>query len=123
MIYPFPILLAVAVPIKLIVFGWFRQYQGWWRYVGISDLMDIAKGAVVSAILLMVLWYMHCNGLINTYRWMHGHKIQAQYDDLSRQMDSLRDQLLANPDESLSRSGDRSTNAESIFRDCWIWRM
>ena len=56
-IYPFPILLAFFVPIKLIVFGQFRQYSGWWRYVGLSDLFQIAKASLVSSIVLMLLWY------------------------------------------------------------------
>jgi FlaA1/EpsC-like NDP-sugar epimerase len=113
LVYPFPILLAVAVPIKLVVFGWFGQFRGWWRYVGIADLVDIAKGSVVSAILIMSLWYMHCNGVIDSYRWMNGAKFQAQYDDLNKQMDSLRDQLLSNPNESLSLER-RSINEHRI---------
>ena len=28
-IYQFPILLCLSIPIKLIVFAWFKQYQGW----------------------------------------------------------------------------------------------
>ncbi|MHC4855188.1 MAG: hypothetical protein ACYS72_02155, partial [Planctomycetota bacterium] len=47
-VYQLPILLMAVVPIKLLVFGWFRQYHGWWRYVGLSDLMQIAKSALVS---------------------------------------------------------------------------
>lgn len=56
-IYQFPILLAFFIPVKLIVFGWFRQYSGWWRYVGLSDLLQIAKASLVSSILLMSIWY------------------------------------------------------------------
>lgn len=103
MVFPFPILLLVALPIKLVIFGWFRQYRGWWRYVGITDLMDIAKAAVLSAFLILALWYMHCNRMFPSYRWMKGDKIQAQYDDLNRQLESLRQQLVANPDEALVR--------------------
>lgn len=56
-IYPFPILLAFILPVKLFVFGHFHQYNGWWRYVGLSDLMQIAKASLVSGIILMMLWY------------------------------------------------------------------
>ena len=119
MVYPFPILLAVVVPIKLAVFGWFGQFRGWWRYVGISDLVDIAKGSVVSAILIMALWYMHCNGLLNSYRWMNGPKLQAHYDDLNKQINSLRDQMLANPEEPLSRQrrsiNERRANLQGLL--------
>jgi FlaA1/EpsC-like NDP-sugar epimerase len=56
-IYQFPILLVFTLPIKLVIFGQFRQYSGWWRYVGLSDLLQIGKASLVSSILLMVLWY------------------------------------------------------------------
>lgn len=53
---PFLFLLPFAIPIKVIVFGRFGQYQGWWRYVGISDLILIAKASLLSTIVLMVFW-------------------------------------------------------------------
>lgn len=56
-IYPFPILLAFVLPIKLIVFAYFKQYRGWWRYVGVSDLLKIAKASLISAIILIAGWY------------------------------------------------------------------
>lgn len=56
-VYPLPILLAAVLPVKLIVFGRFRQYSGWWRYVGLMDLIQIAKASLVSSIVLMGLWY------------------------------------------------------------------
>ena len=55
-VYQLPILLLAVVPIKLFVFAWFRQYHGWWRYVGLSDLLQIAKAALVSAIVLIIVW-------------------------------------------------------------------
>jgi len=55
--YPFPILFVFVLLVKLVVFGFFRQYSGWWRYVGLSDLMQIAKASLASGIVLMVLWY------------------------------------------------------------------
>lgn len=56
-VYPFPLLLAVVLPIKFLVFGWFDQYRGWWRYVGLLDLLQIAKASLLSTVILMVLWY------------------------------------------------------------------
>ena len=56
MVGPFPLLLLIALPIKLLVFGWYGQYRGWWRYVGIADLIQIAKASLFSTIILMVLW-------------------------------------------------------------------
>jgi FlaA1/EpsC-like NDP-sugar epimerase len=55
--YPFLILLAAILPVKLAVFAYFKQYRGWWRYVGVSDLLGIAKASLVCTILLVALWY------------------------------------------------------------------
>lgn len=55
--YQFPILLGIMLPIKLIVFAHYKQYQGWWRYVGLNDLFQIAKASLISTILLVVIWY------------------------------------------------------------------
>ncbi len=51
-----PILLFFLL-IKLPVFGLFKQYQGWWRYVGISDLRDIVHASVLSTFLIVILWF------------------------------------------------------------------
>lgn len=53
----YPRLFVFFVIVKLIVFGYFRQYQGWWRFVGISDLLAIVKASLVSALILVVLWF------------------------------------------------------------------
>jgi FlaA1/EpsC-like NDP-sugar epimerase len=55
--YQYPMLLACMLPIKLIVFGLFKQYRGWWRYVGISDLIQIVRAALVSTIIIVALWF------------------------------------------------------------------
>ena len=54
--YQYPILLLFMLPVKLIVFGLFKQYHGWWRYVGISDLIQIVRASLVSTIIIVVLW-------------------------------------------------------------------
>jgi len=56
-IYPFPLFLLFSLSIKLIVFGRFGQYRGWWRYVGISDLIGIAKASFASTLILFGLWW------------------------------------------------------------------
>jgi FlaA1/EpsC-like NDP-sugar epimerase len=53
----YPILLLFFVAIKLVVFGLFKQYRGWWRYVGISDLLSILRASLVSTFIIIVLWY------------------------------------------------------------------
>ncbi len=61
----FPTLFLVWLPITLVVklpvFGLFRQYQGWWRYVGITDLLSIIKASHISAFILVVAWYLAIN--------------------------------------------------------------
>jgi len=53
--------LMIMIFIKLIVFGFLKQYQGWWRYVSVADLLSIIKGSYVSLLLLAVLWYVLVN--------------------------------------------------------------
>ncbi len=53
----YPLLLLFFVIIKLIIFGLFRQYRGWWRYVGISEITEILRAALVSTVVILVLWY------------------------------------------------------------------
>ena len=54
--YQYLPMLLLALPVKLIVFGLLKQYRGWWRYVGISDLMAIAKASLLSTFLIVILW-------------------------------------------------------------------
>ena len=53
----YPPLLLLFVIIKVLVFGFFKQYRGWWRYVGISDLIGILRASLVSTLLIVALWY------------------------------------------------------------------
>ncbi|MHC4068882.1 MAG: polysaccharide biosynthesis protein [Planctomycetota bacterium] len=50
-------LLAFFLIVKFIVFGFFRQYRGWWRYVGISDLLGILRASFVSTTIIVALWW------------------------------------------------------------------
>jgi len=54
-LYP-PILMFFLI-VKLPVFGLFKQYRGWWRYVGISDLLGIFGASLVSTFIIVVLWF------------------------------------------------------------------
>jgi FlaA1/EpsC-like NDP-sugar epimerase len=45
----FLVTLPLILVIKLPVFYYFRLFSGWWRYVGMSDLLDIIRAAAVSA--------------------------------------------------------------------------
>jgi len=53
--YPFLLLLTLLV--KLPVFGIFKQYRGWWRYVSISDLLGILRASLVSTLILVAIWF------------------------------------------------------------------
>ena len=53
----YPLLLLFFIIIKLLVFGLFKQYRGWWRYVGISDLTGIIGASVLSTLIIVVLWF------------------------------------------------------------------
>ena len=53
----YPLLLLFFIIIKLVVFGLFKQYRGWWRYVGISDLIGIIGASVLSTVIIVVLWF------------------------------------------------------------------
>ena len=53
----YPALVLFCLVIKLVIFGLFKQYRGWWRYVGISDLLGIVRASLVSTMAVMVLWY------------------------------------------------------------------
>ncbi|MDO8303883.1 MAG: hypothetical protein Q7T18_11635, partial [Sedimentisphaerales bacterium] len=56
LVYQYPQLLVAFLFVKMTVFGLFKKFRGWWRYVGISDLINIGKAALVSTIVIVVLW-------------------------------------------------------------------
>ena len=82
MLYPLPILLAAALPIKLLIFGRFQQYRGWWQYVGMSDLIQIAKASFASTIVLMLLWF--------SYSWFGWYIIP---ESLTQEVQQKKNQL------------------------------
>ncbi|HSV27730.1 MAG TPA: hypothetical protein VLH60_07540, partial [Sedimentisphaerales bacterium] len=53
----FPQVLLFVMLIKLIVFGLLRQYTGWWRYVGITDLLGIARASLLSTVVIVLLYF------------------------------------------------------------------
>ena len=53
----YPLLLLFCIIIKLVIFGLLKQYRGWWRYVGISDLTGILGASLGSTAIIFVLWY------------------------------------------------------------------
>jgi len=57
----YPLLLLFFIAIKLVVFAFFKQYRGWWRYVGISDLLGILRASLVSTLIIVALWVAFMN--------------------------------------------------------------
>jgi FlaA1/EpsC-like NDP-sugar epimerase len=57
----YPTLLLFFLVVKLPVFGLFKQYRGWWRYVGISDLHGILWASFVSTLIIFSLWFITAN--------------------------------------------------------------
>jgi FlaA1/EpsC-like NDP-sugar epimerase len=53
----YPTLLLFFLIVKLPVFAFFKQYRGWWRYVGISDLRGILQASLTSTLIIVVLWF------------------------------------------------------------------
>ena len=49
--------LPVFLVVKLIAFFYFRLFRGWWRYIGMSDLLDIIKAALSSAVVIFGILY------------------------------------------------------------------
>jgi len=49
--------LPIVLGIKLLAFFYFQLFRGWWRYVGMSDLLDIIKAAFSSSVLLCGVIY------------------------------------------------------------------
>src|SRR5579864_4272612 len=45
-----------VIAIKLLVFYRFGLLRGWWRYVGMSDLLDIASASLVAAVMMFGLF-------------------------------------------------------------------
>lgn len=42
---------AILILIRLGVFAWFNLFRGWWRYTGVSDVVDIVKAVAVGSLL------------------------------------------------------------------------
>ena len=48
-------LLPAVIAAKLLAFYAFRLFQGWWKYVGVSDLIDIAKASSLGTVFVIGL--------------------------------------------------------------------
>src|SRR5204862_3417853 len=49
--------LPVAVGLQLAIGLFFSFYRGWWRYVGIADVVRLVFGLSAGVLLLVTVWY------------------------------------------------------------------
>jgi FlaA1/EpsC-like NDP-sugar epimerase len=66
----YPLLLFFFIIVKLPVFGLFKQYRGWWRYVGISDLTGITAASLASTAVIVALWFTVLNTTALRRNWL-----------------------------------------------------
>jgi FlaA1/EpsC-like NDP-sugar epimerase len=50
-------LLMFVLLVKVIVFGYFRLYAGWWQYVSIQDLIETFKASHLSTFIILICVY------------------------------------------------------------------
>ena len=60
--HSFVLLLIFVLVVKLMVFGYFRLYAGWWQYVSIQELVETFKASHISTLIILVGVYV-CRGL------------------------------------------------------------
>jgi FlaA1/EpsC-like NDP-sugar epimerase len=53
----FPLVLLFVMIIKLAAFGLLNQYRGWWRYVGVFDLLGIVRASLVSTMVIVAAYF------------------------------------------------------------------
>ncbi len=49
--------LLITLAVKLVVFGLFHQYGGWWKYASVNDLFTIMICSHISAVVLVAGWF------------------------------------------------------------------
>ena len=49
--------LPIVIVVKLAIFYAFKLFQGWWKYVGLNDLIDIAKATLVATLAIIVIGF------------------------------------------------------------------
>jgi FlaA1/EpsC-like NDP-sugar epimerase len=49
--------LPIVVGVQLLVGALFKFYRGWWRYVGITDVLRLVFGLTTAFAILLGLWY------------------------------------------------------------------
>jgi len=68
-------LLCLALPLKLLVFHWTRQFRGSWRYVGLRDLFGVISASLVGTFLFLTAYFV----LENAWYRAFGHTLIDQW--------------------------------------------
>ncbi|MFQ5461186.1 MAG: polysaccharide biosynthesis protein [Phycisphaerae bacterium] len=50
-------LLAIALPVKALVFWWTGQYRGSWRYVGLRDLLGVIRASLIGTFVFLLVYF------------------------------------------------------------------
>ncbi len=61
-------LLALALPIKLLVFWGARQYRMSWRYVGLRDLFAVTSTSLVSTFAFLIVYFLLENAWLQLFQ-------------------------------------------------------
>ncbi|MGB0715909.1 MAG: polysaccharide biosynthesis protein [Phycisphaerae bacterium] len=64
-------LLLLALPIKLVVFGWTGQYRGSWRYVSLRDLFGVISSSLIGTSAFLFIYFL----LENVSREVLGYRL------------------------------------------------
>ena len=64
-------LLAIALPTKLAMFQWTRQYRSSWRYVGLRDLFSVISASLVASFAFLSTYFILENG----WEWAWGKRL------------------------------------------------
>jgi FlaA1/EpsC-like NDP-sugar epimerase len=58
-------LLPALITLKLAIFWWQGTFRGWWRYVSIADVVDLARANSIASVafILYVVFYHRLNGI------------------------------------------------------------
>jgi len=68
-------LLGLALPIKLVVFHFSRQYRGSWRYVGLRDLFGVISASLIGTFFFLSAYFL----LENAWAWGFGYTLIDQW--------------------------------------------
>ncbi|HEY0970447.1 MAG TPA: nucleoside-diphosphate sugar epimerase/dehydratase [Gemmatimonadales bacterium] len=58
----FLVTLALLLPVRLLAFRFFRLYNGWWRHIGMYDLVALVRATSASSLVFVALLFLFDRG-------------------------------------------------------------